>query len=167
MPDRPPIDPYAVLGVPRDASPLQLARAHRRLAKRFHPDLNPSGDAELMRRVNEAWAVVSARLRRGDPDTPRRTRSSGGHWGASRRSIHPAQPNTTRTWATWRTTAAETRAAPRTHRQPGEVQIPLTRRPAPMAEQDQRRFLDSGWAALAAAALILLILLVAIAVPRL
>ena len=34
------LDPYAVLGVPREATPLQVARAHRRLAKRHHPDLH-------------------------------------------------------------------------------------------------------------------------------
>ena len=33
------VDPYAILGVSRDATPLQVARAHRQLAKRHHPDL--------------------------------------------------------------------------------------------------------------------------------
>ncbi|HET8587798.1 MAG TPA: J domain-containing protein [Candidatus Limnocylindria bacterium] len=170
MADRQPLDPYAVLGVPRDASPLQLARAHRRLAKRFHPDLNPSGDAERMRRVNEAWALVSARIRRGDRgDAASGTRLSHGssrHWAGNRRTIRPSPPDTTRTWATWRTTAAETRAAPRTRRQPGEVQIPPTRRPAPIFDEEPR-FLDTGWAALIAAAVILIVLLTAVAVGRL
>jgi curved DNA-binding protein CbpA len=165
MADRQPLDPYAVLGVPRDASPLQLARAHRRLAKRFHPDLNPNGDAERMRRVNEAWALVSARLRRVDRADAgthgSAEHSSSRHWAGNRRTIRPSPPDTTRTWATWRTTAAETRAAPRTRRQPGEVQIPPTRRPVPIADEE-RRFLDTGWAALIAAAVILVILLAAV-----
>src|SRR6476619_925605 len=65
MPDRPGFDPYAILGVERDASPLQVARAHRRLAKRFHPDVAPGeGGAERMRRINEAWQILSDRARR-------------------------------------------------------------------------------------------------------
>lgn len=167
MADRQPLDPYAVLGVPRDASPLQLARAHRRLAKRFHPDLNPNGDAERMRRVNEAWALVSARLRRGErADAAGSGHGSSRHWAGNRRTIRPAPPDTTRTWASWRTTAAETRAAPRTRRQPGEVQIPPTRRPTPIVDEE-RRFLDTGWAALIAAAFIVAILLTAVVVGRL
>ncbi|MFW6163631.1 MAG: J domain-containing protein, partial [Planctomycetota bacterium] len=32
---------YETLGVPEDASPEQIRRAFRRLAKRWHPDRNP------------------------------------------------------------------------------------------------------------------------------
>ena len=52
------LDPYAILGVSRDATPLQVARAHRQLAKRHHPDLQAadaaSAAAEQMRLINEA-----------------------------------------------------------------------------------------------------------------
>ena len=41
------VDPYAILGVSRDATPLQVARAHRQLAKRHHPDLQ-GADAALI-----------------------------------------------------------------------------------------------------------------------
>ncbi|MGZ6214358.1 MAG: J domain-containing protein, partial [Candidatus Limnocylindria bacterium] len=44
-----------MLGIARDATPQQVAGAHRRLAKRFHPDLHPDEEtAAHMRRVNEA-----------------------------------------------------------------------------------------------------------------
>jgi excisionase family DNA binding protein len=36
-----PLDPYAVLGVDRDAGQEEIRRAFRRLARRWHPDANP------------------------------------------------------------------------------------------------------------------------------
>ena len=164
------LDPYAVLGVARDATPLQVARAHRRLAKAHHPDLHEgtAEAAERMRDINEAWAVLSNPARRADYDYshPSSGTPSSGHWGASRSPIQPASPSSTRTWATWRATAAETRAAPRTVRQPGEVPTPRTRRP-PRPAPPEPTFRDSGWAAVLAGAVILVLLLGAIVVGRL
>ncbi len=171
------LDPYAVLGVGRDATPLQVARAHRRLAKRHHPDLHADAatvtdEAEQMRRINEAWQILSNPIRRREFD---RTYPAAGtesavagasHWAASRTPIRPAAPASTRTWATWRATAADTRAAPRTVRRPGEVPIPRTRRP-PRPEPPPSTFRDSGWAAVLAAALIVLLLAGAIVAGRL
>jgi curved DNA-binding protein CbpA len=163
-------DPYSVLGVPRDASPLQVARAHRRLAKRHHPDLHEGAAeaAERMRHINEAWWVLSNPVRRADYDRlhPIAGMGFGGHWSASRAPIRPAQPSNTRTWASWRASAAETRAAPRTVRQPGEVPTPRTRRP-PRPEPLPTGFRDSGMAAILAAAIIILLLAGAIAINRL
>ena len=75
-------------------------------------------------------------------------------------------PTTERSWASWRTTAEETRAAPRTRRQPGEVPVVNTRRPPPITPPE-RTFRDSGWAALLAALLFLLLLLAAVVAGRL
>ena len=169
MANRAVIDPYAVLGVPRDASPLQVARARRRLAKRFHPDLHPGQDvSESMRRVNEAWRILSSTTRRAEYDRahPSAGTPSSGHWAASRPEIRPMQPNTTRSWASWRTSAEETRAAPRTRRQPGEVPVVTTRRPPPISPAE-RTFRDSGWAALLAALVVLLLLVAAVVAGRL
>jgi curved DNA-binding protein CbpA len=162
-------DPYAVLGLARDASPIQVAHAHRRLAKRFHPDLHPGEEvAARMQRVNEAWALLSSATRRAEYDSahPAAGTPASGHWAASRRPIRPAQPTTTRTWASWRATAAETREAPRTVRQPGEVPIPPTRRPQPL-EQSAPTFRDSGWAALIVAVVFLALLAVAVVAGKL
>ena len=45
-------DPYKILGVSRDASDEEIKRAYRRLAKKYHPDLNP-GDQEAARKMQE------------------------------------------------------------------------------------------------------------------
>jgi curved DNA-binding protein CbpA len=173
MPASRTLDPYAVLGVPRGATALQVARAHRRLAKQHHPDLHGSADgaaeaAERMRRVNEAWAILSNPVARADYDRshPSSGTPSSGHWAASRAAIHPSQPSSTRTWASWRATADATRAAPRTVRQPGEVLIPRTRRP-PRPAPPPTTFRDSGWAAILVAAALVVLLLGAIAAGRL
>jgi curved DNA-binding protein CbpA len=167
------LDPYAVLGVDRGASALQVARAHRRLAKRHHPDLHAGAEsateaAERMRHINEAWQILSnpARRRDYDRDYPIAGSPAGGHWAASRAAIRPVAPASTRTWATWRATAADTRAAPRTIRRPGEVPIPRTRRPQ-RPDPPPSTFRDSGWAALVAAALIVLLLAGAVVAGRL
>ena len=164
------LDPYATLGVARHATALQVARAHRQLAKEHHPDLHEGAAeaAERMRRINEAWAILSNPVRRADYDRrhPLAGVPVGGHWAASRSPIQPMAPSSTRTWATWRATAAQTRAAPRTARQPGEVVVPRTRRP-PRPEPVPQGFRDSGWAAVVAGAVIITLLLGAVIAGRL
>ena len=53
-------DPYKVLEVSPDASDEEIKRAYRRLAKKYHPDLNP-GDAvaaKKMQQVNAAYEQI-------------------------------------------------------------------------------------------------------------
>jgi molecular chaperone DnaJ len=54
-------DPYEVLGVPRDAGADEIKSAFRRMARRFHPDVNPN-DPEAESRfneINEAYSILS------------------------------------------------------------------------------------------------------------
>lgn len=53
-------DPYKVLGVSPNASDEEIKSAYRRLAKKYHPDLNP-GDtraAEKMNEINAAYEQI-------------------------------------------------------------------------------------------------------------
>ena len=53
-------DYYQTLGVDRSAGQDELQRAYRRLARRFHPDVNQDpGAEETLKRVNEAYSVLS------------------------------------------------------------------------------------------------------------
>src|SRR4051812_40022137 len=52
-------DYYAVLGVSRDASDVEIKRAFRELARRHHPDVGPADNGEAFREINEAYAVLS------------------------------------------------------------------------------------------------------------
>jgi len=53
-------DPYKVLGVSPDASDEEIKRAYRRLAKKYHPDLNPGDEtaAKKMQQVNAAYEQI-------------------------------------------------------------------------------------------------------------
>lgn len=56
-------DFYEVLGVPRDADKDEIQRAYRKLARRYHPDVNKDPAAEeRFKEINEAFSALS------DPD---------------------------------------------------------------------------------------------------
>ena len=63
-------DPYEVLGVGRGASKDEIKKAYRRLARKFHPDVNP-GSAEAEKRFKEiqaAYSVLSDEAKRRQYD---------------------------------------------------------------------------------------------------
>src|SRR5579871_1167109 len=69
-------DYYATLGVPRTASDSDIKRAYRKLARKFHPDLNPGDKAAeaKFKEVNEANEVL------GDPEKRKKYDELGANW---------------------------------------------------------------------------------------
>ena len=67
---------YQLLGISKDADEKQIQQAFRRLARKYHPDLNP-GDEEAeqkFKEINEAHEVLS------DPDNRRKYDRYGDKW---------------------------------------------------------------------------------------
>jgi DnaJ-class molecular chaperone len=63
-------DYYKVLGVNEDASFEEIKKTYRKLAFQYHPDKNP-GKEEMMKEINEAYAVLSDERKRREYDSYR------------------------------------------------------------------------------------------------
>jgi curved DNA-binding protein len=65
-----PRDYYEVLGVPRTASADEIKKAHRKLARKFHPDMNKNNPSatEKFKEIQEAYDVLSEPQKRQNYD---------------------------------------------------------------------------------------------------
>lgn len=62
-------DYYEVLGLSRDASPEEIRKSYRKLARQYHPDVNKADDAEeKFKEVKEAYDVLSDQQKRATYD---------------------------------------------------------------------------------------------------
>lgn len=70
------IDYYKVLGIDKKASSDELKRAYRKLARKYHPDLNPNDKEanKLFQQINEANDVLS------DPEKRKKYDEYGENW---------------------------------------------------------------------------------------
>ncbi|HEV7807208.1 MAG TPA: DnaJ C-terminal domain-containing protein [Solirubrobacteraceae bacterium] len=70
-------DYYETLGVPRDAGPEDIRKAYRKLARRYHPDVNKDAGADdRFKEISEAHEVLR------DPDKRERYDRLGANWKA-------------------------------------------------------------------------------------
>ena len=70
------IDYYKILGVDKNVSEKEIKKAYRKLARKYHPDLNP-GDKEAEKKfkeINEAHEVL------GNPENRKKYDKYGEHW---------------------------------------------------------------------------------------
>lgn len=72
------MDPHAVLGLDPGASPEEVHRAYRALAKRFHPDRAGAADGELMISINAAYDLLREQLEQGRAAGPAVAAPGGG-----------------------------------------------------------------------------------------
>ena len=70
------IDYYKILGIEKTATPKEVKNAYRKLARKFHPDLNPNDmDAKRnFQQINEANEVLS------DPEKRKKYDQHGADW---------------------------------------------------------------------------------------
>jgi len=81
-------DYYSTLGVSKTASDKEIKQAFRKLARKFHPDVNPGDKAAEARfkEINEANEVL------GDPEKRKKYDELGSNWRAYEQAQRTGQP---------------------------------------------------------------------------
>jgi molecular chaperone DnaJ len=81
-------DYYRVLGVQPDADPAAIRSAYRRLVRRYHPDVSRGvASKQKFLKIQEAYAVLSDRVKRRDYDHIPPQSAGAGRAGNSPRSV--------------------------------------------------------------------------------
>ena len=96
-------DYYTVLGISSDASADEIKKRYRDLMIKYHPDRNPSKDAEeKSKRINEAYTVLSDPVKRAEYDrrqsVPWQYTQRRKNYGASGRRTYTYRTYTYRTY---------------------------------------------------------------------
>lgn len=84
-------DYYEILGVTKDASSEEIKKVYRRLARQYHPDLNPGNKEaeEKFKTVGEAYEILSDPSRRSQYDQFSRYWQQKGFAGGSKQTPKP------------------------------------------------------------------------------
>ena len=70
-------DYYKIMGIERSATPEDIKRAHRKLARKYHPDVSKEKDAEArFKELAEAYEVLK------DPEKRAKYDQLGANWQA-------------------------------------------------------------------------------------
>lgn len=92
-------DLYRILQVDPGAEAEVIDAVYRRLARKYHPDVNPSADAHrLMQEINMAYEILGNPKRRLEYDRHRRLKSGGHFENGSRYSATPRPSRTRKRW---------------------------------------------------------------------
>lgn len=89
---------YEILGVDRDVTPKDLKKAYKKLAKKWHPDLNrddPKTAEQKMRDINVAYDTLSDEVKRIDYN--KKLDSESKNQGQKKSAHETAPPKTKRT----------------------------------------------------------------------
>lgn len=100
--DRAVEDFYQVLGIRRDAKPEEINKAYRRLARKYHPDVNPGDkDAEqrfdLIKKAHDTLSDPNKRKAYDLLDGAGNIGFDGFDWGAASSTYH-SKPSSSKSW---------------------------------------------------------------------
>ena len=64
------MNPYEVLGINKNSDQKEIKSAYKKLAKKYHPDLNKEPGAEdKFKEINEAYSILSDETKKRNYDT--------------------------------------------------------------------------------------------------